>query len=253
MPARRRSNNGGGETYLERLLAEFSGCCRPEEAQRPSYRAASPAAAAAPRPGWPAPDAAADTPTPPTPPQTRRSSSIVSDPDTLSPRAVSLLIAAAELDKLSLGALREALAPLAADGRPPDGAAVAQRCARATGRGGFTDATATDSLQGDALAHVVLGICAAADASDAQVLGLAAAAASELGEVDAVASTIAPGAFQSRAALADDLRAAIRDAGASETDVSPNTFAAVVEACLARDVALDHAAAEEREAAVDDV
>ena len=60
MPARRRSNNGGGETYLERLLAEFSGCCRPEEAQRPSYRAASPAAAAAPRPGWPAPDAAAD-------------------------------------------------------------------------------------------------------------------------------------------------------------------------------------------------
>ena len=249
MPARRRSNNGGGETYLERLLAEFSGCCRPEEAQRPSYRAASPAAAAAPRPGWPAPDAAADAPTPPAPPQTRRSSSIVSDPDTLSPRAVSLLIAAAELDKLSLGALREALAPLAADGRPPDGAAVAQRCARATGRGGFTDATATDSLQGDALAHVVLGICAAADASDAQVLGLAAAAASELGEVDAVASTIAPGAFQSRAALADDLRAAIRDAGASETDVSPNAFAAVVEACLARDVALDHAAADEREAA----
>ena len=59
----------------------------------------------------------------------------MSDPDTLSPRAVSLLIAAAELDKLSLGALREALAPLAADGRPPDGAAVAQRCARATGRG----------------------------------------------------------------------------------------------------------------------
>ena len=110
MPARRRSNNGGGETYLERLLAEFSGCCRPEEAQRPSYRAASPAAAAAPRPGWPAPDAAADTLTPPTPPQTRRSSSIVSDPDTLSPRAVSLLIAAAELDKLSLGALCEALA-----------------------------------------------------------------------------------------------------------------------------------------------
>ena len=117
MPARRRSNNGGGETYLERLLAEFSGCCRPEEAQRPSYRAASPAAAAAPRPGWPAPDAAADAPdaaadapTPPAPPQTRRSSSIVSDPDTLSPRAVSLLIAAAELDKLSLGALREALA-----------------------------------------------------------------------------------------------------------------------------------------------
>ena len=46
MPARRRSNNGGGETYLERLLAEFSGCCRPEEAQRPSYRAASPAAVA---------------------------------------------------------------------------------------------------------------------------------------------------------------------------------------------------------------
>lgn len=256
MPARRRSNNGGGETYLERLLAEFSGCCRPEEAQRPSYRAASPAAAAAPRPGWPAPDAAADAPdaaadapTPPAPPQTRRSSSIVSDPDTLSPRAVSLLIAAAELDKLSLGALREALAPLAADGRPPDGAAVAQRCARATGRGGFTDATATDALPGDALAHVVLGICAAADASDAQVLGLAAAAASELGEVDAVASTIAPGAFQSRAALADDLRAAIRDAGASETDVSPNAFAAVVEACLARDVALDHAAADEREAA----
>ena len=83
MPARRRSNNGGGETYLERLLAEFSGCCRPEEAQRPSYRAASPAAAAAPRPGWPAPDAAADAPdaaadapTPPAPPQTRRSSSI---------------------------------------------------------------------------------------------------------------------------------------------------------------------------------
>ena len=34
----------------------------------------------------------------------------MSDPDTLSPRAVSLLIAAAELDKLSLGALREALA-----------------------------------------------------------------------------------------------------------------------------------------------
>ena len=208
MPARRRSNNGGGETYLERLLAEFSGCCRPEEAQRPSYRAASPAAAAAPRPGWPAPDAAADAPdaaadapTPPAPPQTRRSSSIVSDPDALSPRAVSLLIAAAELDKLSLGALREALAPLAADGRPPDGAAVAQRCARATGRGGFTDATATDALPGDALAHVVLGICAAADASDAQVLGLAAAAASELGEVDAVASTIAPGAFQSRACL----------------------------------------------------
>mgnify|MGYP007101768119 CR=1 FL=1 len=76
----------------------------------------------------------------------------------------------------------------------------------------------------------MLGICAAADASDAQVLGLAAAAASELGEVDAVASTIAPGAFQSRTALADDLRAAIRDAGASETDVSPNAFAAVVEA-----------------------
>ena len=173
----------------------------------------------------------------------------MSDPDTLSPRAVSLLIAAAELDKLSLGALREALAPLAADGRPPDGAAVAQRCARATGRGGFTDATATDALPGDALAHVVLGICAAADASDAQVLGLAAAAASELGEVDAVASTIAPGAFQSRAALADDLRAAIRDAGASETNVSPNAFAAVVEACLARDVALDRAAADEREAA----
>ena len=34
----------------------------------------------------------------------------MSDPDTLSPRAVSLLIAAAELDKLSLRALREALA-----------------------------------------------------------------------------------------------------------------------------------------------